>query len=172
MFKFKEGDKVRMNSFEDIKTNKADKWVGINSYMKKLVGEEGIILSTEDYHGVLRYYINEGGGWMWPESALTLVEAKGTCQIKPGDKVNVSFDNNEWTDSDEIYYIGMDRRGDYVVETKSGDLTSWEYCRPFKEKITYNVWKYQDTEEDFHVLREGKLPIACVNWKIIHTFTI
>lgn len=172
MFKFKEGDKVRMNSFEEIKTNKTDRWIIINSYMEKLVGEEGIILHAEDYHGILRYYINEGSGWYWPESSLTLVEAKDTCQIKPGDKVNACIDNVRWSLSDGIFYVGMDRRGKYVVENKDGDLSSWEYCRPFKEKITYNVWEYKDTKEDFHVLREGKLPIACLNWKIIHTFTI
>lgn len=170
MFKFKEGDKVRMNSFEDIKTNNHYRWVEINGYMKKLVGKEGIILSTQDYHGIPRYYINEGSGWWWPESALTLVEAKDTCQIKPGDKVNVSFDNNEWTDSDEIYYIGMDRRGEYVVETKSGDLTSWEYCRTFEEKITYNVWKFRDS--DTLLTMKENAPTPSGEWKLIHTFTI
>jgi hypothetical protein len=167
MFKFKEGDKVRMNSFEDIKTNKADRWVGMNSYMKKLVGEEGIILHTEDYQGVLRYYINEGGGWMWPESALTLVEAKN--QFKPGDKVNVSSNNLVFT-TDNLYYIGTDRRYNYVVENKNGETSSWEYCRPFKEKTTYNVWKHKDADM-LCTLKENALqPIG--EWKMVHTFTI
>jgi hypothetical protein len=169
-FKFKVGDKVKTSSFEDIKTNTADRWMRMNDRMEKLVGEEGTIIDTENYHGILRYHVDAGGGWMWPESSLTLVEAKGTCQIKPGDKVNVSFDNNEWTDSDEIYYIGMDRRGDYVVETKSGDLTSWEYCRPFKKKTTYNVWKFRDTETLLAVKENAPSPSG--EWTMVHTFTI
>ena len=165
-FKFKVGDKVRISSFEDIKYD--FNRLAMNSQMEKLVGKEGIITDTQDYHGILRYYINEGGGWMWPESALTLV--KTDKQLEPGDKVSVSFDEKIWTDDIELYYIGMDRRYNYVVENKNGETSSWEYCRPFEEKITYNVWKFRDTETLLAVKENAPSPSG--EWKMVHTFTI
>jgi hypothetical protein len=171
MFKFKVGDKVKTSRFDSIKSNKANRWVRMSTgAMEDIVGEEEIIMGTEDYHGILRYQLSNG--WMWPESSLTLVEDKLMKQFNLGDKVNVSHSGSRCTEDNELYYVGMKRNGEYIVENEDGIITLWEYCRPFKEKITYNVWKYQDTKEDFHVLREGKLPIACTNWKIIHTFTI
>jgi hypothetical protein len=166
-FKFKVGDKVKTSWFASIKSNTADdRWAVMTGWMEKLVGKEGIILTTEDYYGIPRYELSNG--WMWPESALTLVEAKN--QFNPGDKVNVSMLGIEWTDIDELYYVGMNRKGEYVIENKNGGVTPWEYCRPFKEKITYNVWKHKDADM-LCTLKENALqPIG--EWKIIHTFTI
>jgi hypothetical protein len=166
-FKFKVGDKVRMNSFEAIKTNGYAS-VRINSHMEKLVGKEGIIMGTENCHGVLRYHVDAGDGWFWPESALTLVEDKN--QFKPGDKVNVSHSGNRWTDDNELYYVGMNRKGEYVIENEDGIMTWWEYCRPFEEKITYNVWKYQDSDTLLAI--KENTPKDDGKWTMVHTFTI
>jgi len=166
-FKFKVGDKVKTSWFASIKSNTADdRWAVMTGWMEKLVGEEGIILTTEDYYGIPRYELSNG--WMWPESGLTLVEDKN--QFKPGDKVNACIDNVRWSISD-IFYVGRDRRGRYVIENKDGDLSSWEYCRPFKEKTTYNVWQYQDSDRSFLAIK-GSEPQPTGEWKMVHTFTI
>ena len=165
-FKFKVGDKVKTSWFATIKSNTADdRWAVMTGWMEKLVGKEGIILTTEDYYGIPMYELSIG--WLWPESALTLVEDKN--QFKPGDKVNACIDNVRWSTSD-IFYVGMDRRGRYVIENKDGDLSSWEYCRPFKEKTTYNVWQHKDADMLCTLKENASQPIG--GWKIIHTFTI
>jgi len=167
-FKFKVGNKVRMNSFEPIKSDIVGRWEVMNRWMEELVGKEGIITHVNtNHHSILRYHVDAGGGWMWPESALTLVEAKN--QFKPGDKVNVSMLGIEWTDN-ELYYVGMNRKGEYVIENEDGIMTWWEYCRPFKEKTTYNVWKHKDADMLCTLTATGSQPTG--EWKIIHTFTI
>ena len=163
-FKFKRDDRVKMSSFKYIKFP-GGSGISMNDYMKDLVGKEGTIVGVEDYNGVVLYEVE---GYMWPESALTLEDKE---QINPGDKVNCSDNGEDWT-TNELFYVGVNRKGDYVTENDKEVAMDWNYCRPFKEKTTYNVWKYNDHDDDLLTLIEGRFPTTSLRWKIVHTFTI
>jgi hypothetical protein len=164
-FKFKRGDKVKMSSFKYIKFPGGSE-ISMNKYMKDLVGKEGTVVNVEDYNGPVLYEVR---GYMWPQSALTLVEDKE--QLNPGDKVNCSDNGEDWT-TNELFYVGVNRKGDYVTENDKEVAMNWNYCRLFKEKITYNVWKYNDHDDELLTLIEGKFPLYMERWNIVHTFTI
>ena len=89
------------------------------------------------------------------------------------DIVEVSNDNKEWF---KRLYIGTTINGFFVAEEVYGSnpfhslVSSWKFCRPVKEQVTYYV--YREIETGLLYTYNGKGGVGAQHCELIHSFTI
>ena len=91
-------------------------------------------------------------------------------EFTAGQEVEVSDDGILWQNDTKFFYIGKKKNGRFLGEDDRGNLSSYSYCRPIKEKVTYYVYKGIQTGILHTCYTNAGLDMQY--FELIHSFTI
>ena len=89
-------------------------------------------------------------------------------EFTAGQEVEVSDDGVLWQNDIKFFYIGKKKNGRFLGEDDRGNLSSYGYCRPIKEKVTYYVYLNKETD----TIYTHKEKPTHERFELIHSFTI
>lgn len=88
-------------------------------------------------------------------------------EFTAGQEVEVSDDGEYW---DERFYVGKKKNGRFIAEDDRNNISSYNYCRPIKEQVTYYVYKEIQTGILYTFYTNAGIDMQYL--ELIHSFTI